>query len=416
LTPPFFYRDGRLCCGESSLTEIAEQTGTPVYVYSASGILERFHAYQSALGEEPNRVCFAVKANSNLAILHLLAQAGAGFDIVSGGELYRVLQAGGDPSRVVFSGVGKTRAEMEYALSEGIHSFNCESERELEVLSAAAAGLGKTASVAIRVNPDVDASTHPYISTGLRNNKFGIEIERAETVYRHAANLPGIRPESISCHIGSQILDATPVFEAVGKVVELARRLLHLGLPIRSLDLGGGLGVAYRPEQSAPPIAEFVTRLREAVAPLNLAILLEPGRSIVAECGALVTRVIFRKRSAAKEFVIVDAAMNDLLRPALYSAHHEILPLDQSSPNPRILADVVGPVCETGDFLARDREMAAVEEGDLAAILTAGAYGFVLSSNYNSRPRAAEVLVEASGWRVVRDRETLTDLIRGERA
>lgn len=417
---PFSYRDGRLYCDGVKLSDIARNTGTPVYVYSAAGILERFRAYDSALGGDPHRVCYAVKANSNLAVLHLLARAGAGFDIVSGGELYRVLQAGGDPRRVVFSGVGKTRGEMEYALSCGIHSFNCESEREIEVLSSVAAGRGQHASVAIRVNPDVDAATHPYISTGLRNNKFGIEIERAEEVYLKAARMPGIVPESISCHIGSQILDVAPVFEAIDKVISLARRLLALGLPIRSLDLGGGLGVAYQPDQQTPSIAAFVSRLRQVVEPLGLAILLEPGRSIVAECGALLTTVIFRKRNAAKDFVIVDAAMNDLLRPALYSAHHEIMPLeepdegDAPAEGATMTADVVGPVCETADFLARDRSLPVIEEGELAALLTAGAYGFVLSSNYNSRPRVAEVLVEEGRWRVVRQRESLEDLVRGE--
>jgi diaminopimelate decarboxylase len=401
-----------MVCEQVRLAEIAEACGTPVYVYSSAAMLERFRQYDAGLGATPHRVCYAVKANSNLAVLALLAQAGAGFDIVSGGELYRVLQAGGDPARVVFSGVGKTRAEMEYALRTGIHSFNCESEAELEQLDAVARALGMTASVGLRVNPDVDAATHPYISTGMRENKFGIDIAEIEGVYAKAAALPGLRPEAVSCHIGSQMLDTAPMLEALDRVLALIERLRAQGIAIRELDFGGGLGVAYKPEQVQPDIGELIEQVCARVAGRGLTVMVEPGRSIVGEAGALLTRVILRKRTQVKEFVVVDAAMNDLIRPALYSAHHEILPVVERAGT--LQADVVGPVCESGDFLARDREMALVTEGDLLAIGTAGAYGFAQASNYNTRPRAAEVMVEGSTWRVVRTRESYEDLVRGE--
>jgi diaminopimelate decarboxylase len=410
---PFQYRSGQLCCDAVPLRDIAERCGTPVYVYSADGIAARFRAYRTALAAVPHEVCYAVKANGNLAVLSMLAKLGSGFDIVSGGELFRVLRAGGDPAKVVFSGVGKTQSEIDYALESGIYSFNCESDGELELLSQRASARGLLASVAIRVNPDVDAATHPYISTGLRDHKFGIPIERAPEVYRHAAQLPGIRPDGVSCHIGSQLLDPAPLFEAIAKVVALAKLLRESGIPISRLDLGGGLGVAYKPGDTTPAISAYATEVARAVTGSGLKIVVEPGRSIVAESGALVTTVLARKTTPSKEFVIVDAAMNDLIRPALYQAHHEIVPLRRHDAKD-IVADVVGPVCETGDFFARGRSLAAVGAGDGLALLTAGAYGFVLASNYNSRPRAAEVLVENESWRIVRERETLEDLIRGE--
>jgi diaminopimelate decarboxylase len=361
----------------------------------------------------PHTVCYAVKANSSLGILGLLAKAGAGFDIVSGGELYRVLAAGGDPAKVVFSGVGKTAGEVEYALNSGIRSFNCESETELALIDSMAARLGKRAGFSIRVNPDVDAVTHPYISTGLSQHKFGIAISDAPAVYERARQFRHLSAEGVSCHIGSQILDLSPMQEAIDKVLALALDLRAAGHPIRHLDLGGGLGVPYRPTEIAPAIADFVSGLRSRVSSSGLAVTVEPGRSIVGAAGILLTRVLYRKRNGDKEFMVVDGAMNDLIRPSLYRAHHEILPLRRNS-LPPVTVDVVGPVCETGDFLARDREMANAMPGDYLAVCTAGAYGFVLSSNYNSRPRVPEVLVEGDTWRIIRERETYADLIRGE--
>jgi diaminopimelate decarboxylase len=355
-----------------------------------------------------------VKANSSLAIMDLIARRGAGFDIVSGGELYRVIAAGGNPETVVFSGVGKTEAEIRFALEQRIHSFNSESEAELELISRIAASRGQTASVAIRVNPDVDAITHPYISTGLREHKFGIDIARAEQVYCCAASLPGLSVDGVSCHIGSQLLEIDPLLDAADRALDLVRRLRNRGLPIRNLDLGGGLGVPYRTTDRAVAIQDFIARLRPKLQSLDLRLMLEPGRSIVAEAGILLTRVLLVKKNGAKTFVIVDAAMNDLIRPALYEAHHEIVPVKQLPAGQSVTADIVGPVCETGDFFARNRELPAVQPGDLLAIRTAGAYGFVLASNYNSRPRPCELLVDGGQIHLARRRETYEDLVRGE--
>src|SRR5579864_913407 len=407
------YRDQTLYCEEVALADIARREGTPAYVYSRAKILEKFRDYEEAFGEVPHRVCYAVKANGNLSILKLLAEAGAGFDIVSGGELFRVLKAGADPAGVIFSGVGKTAQELDYALEHGIRSFNCESEPELVLLGSLAARRGVQARVALRVNPDVDASTHPYISTGLRKHKFGIDISEAEGVYESAKALKNLVLEGVSCHIGSQILDIAPMVEVFDKMVALVECLRVQGLPIRSVDLGGGLGVPYKPGESAPDIGEYVRAMCERVAGHNLEILIEPGRSIVAEAGVLLTRVLYRKINGDRQFVIVDAAMNDLIRPALYHSHHEIIPLRQNQAG-NITADVVGPVCETGDFLARGREIANVMPGDMLAVCTAGAYGFVAASNYNARPRAPEILVEGGKYRVIRKRESYEDLIRGE--
>ncbi len=408
------YREGSLFCEDIDLSRAASSHGTPAYVYSKRDILNHLNGYREALAAIPHQVCFAVKANSNIAILNLLARAGAGFDIVSGGELYRVLAAGGDPATIVFSGVGKTSAEIRFALEKGIHSFNCESETELGQISRAATVLNRAASVAIRVNPDVNAITHPYISTGLREHKFGVDINLAEDLYRRAAMLPGILPEGVSCHIGSQILALEPLLEAADKVLSLVTRLRALGHPIRNLDLGGGLGVAYRPEEHAPAVHTFLEKLKLRIQKLDLTLMLEPGRSIIAEAGVLLTRVLLIKQNGGKRFVIVDAAMNDLLRPALYRAYHEITTVRQPHSEETITADVVGPVCETGDFFAHNRELPDVGPGDLLAIRTAGAYGFALSSNYNSRPRACELLVDGADLRVIRRRETYEDLIRGE--
>ncbi len=411
--PSFHYQQDTLLCDGVDLADIAASQGTPCYVYSKKAILDQFHAYDRAFGEQRHKVCYAVKANSNLGLLRLLNEAGAGFDIVSGGELFRVLKAGADPAKVVFSGVGKTAAEVEYAINSGIHTFNCESAAELELIDSIAARLGKKVRVALRVNPDVDAATHPYISTGLREHKFGIDMSEVERVYARAKSLPRLIPEGVSCHIGSQLLDTKPMMEAIDKMVALVDRLRADGVPIKHLDLGGGLGVAYTPEQVAPDIAGFIGQMVAKAAGRDLELMIEPGRSIVGEAGTLLTRVLYRKMTPQKEFVVVDAAMNDLIRPSLYQSHHEIIPL-RRNPLGTIMADVVGPVCESGDFLARDRKMANVFPGDYLAVLTAGAYGFVQASNYNSRPRPAEVLVDGGAWSVIRRRETLEDLVRGE--
>jgi diaminopimelate decarboxylase len=409
----FLYSGNDLYCEGAALADVAARVGTPAYVYSTQTILDNFRSYDEAFGDIPHLVCYAVKANSSMALLALLARAGAGFDIVSGGELFRVLQAGGDASKVVFSGVGKTADEVDYALAQGIHAFNCESEAELALIDAIAARRGTHVGFAIRVNPDVDAATHPYISTGLSQHKFGIDIAEAAGVYARARQFRNLSAEGVSCHIGSQILDPKPIFEAVDKVLALAGELRAQGHAIRRLDLGGGLGVAYREGEPTPAIGDFVRGMDARLRDSGLRIEVEPGRSIVGQAGVLLTRVLYRKCNGSKQFVIVDAAMNDLLRPSLYRAHHEIVPVRKRS-MPSITADIVGPVCETGDFLARDREMPDAMPGDYLAVMTAGAYGFALSSNYNSRPRAAEALVEGAAFRVIRARETYADLIRGE--
>jgi diaminopimelate decarboxylase len=410
---PLGVEDRALTVDGVDLAAIAQRAGTPCYVYSAAAILENYCAYDRGFGDLPHTVCYAVKANGNLALLRLLARAGAGFDIVSGGELYRALRAGADAAKVVFSGAGKTSEEIDAALVAGVGYFNCESEPELALLDALAHRRGKKARVALRVNPDVEANTHAHISTGRLAHKFGVDIGDAEAVYERARKHPNLLLEGVGCHIGSQLVSLGPVMEAVEKLLELAGRLRAKGFDIRHADLGGGLGVAYKPDDAVPGIGEFAAKLRARMAGEGLHVLIEPGRSIVGAAGVLLTRVLYRKKTAGKEFVIVDAAMNDLIRPVLYSAHHEIVPVRQSG-GPRFVADVVGPVCETGDFLARDREMPEVFPGDLLAVCTAGAYGFVQASNYNARPRPAEVLVENGSWRVVRRRESFEDMVRGE--
>ncbi|HTT63311.1 MAG TPA: diaminopimelate decarboxylase [Bryobacteraceae bacterium] len=409
----FHYSNQDLYCENVPLADIARQAGTPAYVYSSAVILENYRAYDEALGELPHTVCYAVKANSSLAILALLAKAGAGFDIVSGGELYRVMRAGGDASKVVFSGVGKTAGEVDDALASGIRMFNCESEPELALIDALAARRGVKAGFAIRVNPDVDASTHPYISTGLREHKFGIDIAEAESVYEHARGLRNLAAAGVSCHIGSQLMDTNPILEAIDRILALAERLRAQGIDIQHLDFGGGLGVAYQAHEQAPGIRGFIARVRAKLEGRGFHVTIEPGRSIVGGAGVLLTRVLYRKKTAEKEFMVVDAAMNDLIRPALYHSHHEIVPLRKTG-RPEIVADIVGPVCETGDFLARGRRVSNAAPGDYLAIQTAGAYGFVQSSNYNSRTRAPEILVSGDSFRVIRARETYGDLVRGE--
>ena len=412
---PMEYRDRTLMCDGVALADIAAKTGTPCYVYSAATILANYRAYEGALQSAPHTICYAMKANGNLAILRLLARAGAGFDIVSGGELYRVLKAGGDPAKVVFSGVGKTSEEIDAALAAGIFAFNCESEPELALVDALAHRRGIQARVALRVNPDVDAATHAYISTGSLAHKFGVDISEAAAVYERAREYGNLLLEGVSCHIGSQQFDFEPVMQAADRVLELIAVLRAKGFDIRHVDLGGGLGIAYKPDDPAPPIADFAAALREKVAGYDLHLFLEPGRSIVGDAGVLISRVLYRKKGGDKEFVVVDAAMNDLIRPALYDAHHEILPLRATAnASCGLRADVVGPVCESGDFLAQDRQMPEVYPGDLLAVCTTGAYGFAQASNYNARPRPAEVLIDDGAWRVIRARETFDDLVRGE--
>jgi diaminopimelate decarboxylase len=409
----FHYQGDRLFCEQVDLEQIAANVGTPCYVYSAKSIVDAWRAYDEAFGDLPHLVCYAVKANSSLAVLSMLARAGSGFDIVSGGELFRVLKAGGDPGRIVFSGMGKTAAEIEQALKAGIRNFNCESESEPHEIDVIAGRLGVKARFSLRVNPDVDAVTHPYISTGLRDHKFGIDIAAAADAYRRAASLKNVKASGVSCHIGSQILDYSPILEAAGKVLGLVETLQAEGIAIDHVDLGGGLGIAYESDQNAPVIGDFIADLRDRIGRDHLTIMIEPGRSIVGSAGVLLTRVLQRKKTPAKEFIVVDAAMNDLIRPALYKAHHDMRPLRKVE-GETVVADVVGPVCESGDFLARNRSMADVQPGAWLAVSSAGAYGFVQASNYNSRPRGAEVLVEGDRWRVIRTRETYDDLIRGE--
>jgi diaminopimelate decarboxylase len=413
-TSGFEYKSGRLYCDGVALAEIADRAGTPVYVYSASAILNRYRAYTGACASAPHSIHYSVKANGSLGILNLLARNGAGFDIVSGGELFRVLQAGGEAARTIFSGVGKTADEMDYALGAGIACFNCESEAELELLHDRARRRQVRAPIALRVNPDVNADTHPYIATGLREHKFGVSIGEAPRLYERAAKMQWLSIQGVSCHIGSQIFDIQAFVEALCKMLDLVETLRARGIRIEHLDLGGGLGVEYRSDEPAPSIAAYMQAVWKLLDGRDLHLHVEPGRSIVAQAGILLTRVLYRKRTGSKEFVIVDAAMNDLIRPALYESYHEIIPVD-SADRPAVKADIVGPICETGDFFARDREMPLVDPGELLAICTAGAYGFVLSSNYNARPRAAEALVDGATFTVIRDRETYADLIRGER-
>ncbi|HCA65628.1 diaminopimelate decarboxylase [Stutzerimonas stutzeri] len=407
----FSYRDGQLFAEGVALPALAQRFGTPTYVYSRAHIEAQYRAYADALEGMPHLVCFAVKANSNLGVLNVLARLGAGFDIVSRGELERVLAAGGEPGRIVFSGVGKTRDDMRRALEVGVHCFNVESTDELERLQQVAAELGMKAPVSLRVNPDVDAGTHPYISTGLRENKFGIDIDNAEAVYARAAELPNLEVVGVDCHIGSQLTSLPPFLDALDRLLALIDRLATRGIQIRHLDLGGGLGVRYRDEQ--PPLAgDYIQAVRQRIEGRGLALVFEPGRSIVANAGLLLTRVEYLKHTAHKDFAIVDAAMNDLIRPALYQAWMNVIAVQPHEGDTRRY-DIVGPICETGDFLAKDREL-ALAEGDLLAVCSAGAYGFVMSSNYNTRGRAAEVLVDGDQAFEVRRRESVQELYAGE--
>lgn len=407
----FTQQNGELYVEDTALSDIAEKFGTPAYVYSRAAITQQYLSYAQALGEHPGMICYAIKANSNLAVLNLLARLGAGFDIVSAGELERVLRAGGNPSRIVFSGVGKTADEIARALNVGIFCFNVESEAELELISIVATQLNKTANISLRVNPDVDAQTHPYISTGLKENKFGIDIKRAPAVYARAKSLSGISIKGVDCHIGSQLTQLTPFLDALDRLLLLVDELATNQIHIEHLDLGGGLGVTYN-QESPPAVSDYMAAIKQKIAGRNLHLMFEPGRSIVANAGVLLTKVLFLKPTEHKNFAIVDAAMNDNIRPALYQAWQAVKPVKPHSGEVKTW-DLVGPICETGDFIAKNREL-ALQTGDLLAMMSTGAYGFSMSSNYNTRGRAAEIMVDGDHVHLVRARETFEDLIRGE--
>ena len=410
----FAYRHSDLCCEQVSLRSLAADVGTPAYVYSKAALLEGYRGYDDAFADVPHVVCYSVKANANLGVLGTLARAGAGADIVSGGELFRALRAGFPPGRIIFSGVGKTRDELREALKAEVLMFNVESLSELRALDDVARETGVRAPVALRVNPDVDPETHPYIATGLKTSKFGIPFAQAHEVYAEAASLKGVEVVGADIHIGSQLTKTAPLADAVARIAALVKTLRERSIEIRMVDVGGGLGIRYRDE--APPThREYARVLLPALRELGVTVLLEPGRSIVGNAGILLTRVLYRKETGEKTFVVVDAAMNDLIRPALYDAYHELQPVAEARLDaPRETVDVVGPICESGDFLAKDRALARTEEGDLLAVMSAGAYGSAMASNYNTRPRAVEVLVDGNRYTIVRRRETYEDLVAGE--
>lgn len=404
---PFSYQNGELFAEQAALSDIAERFGTPCYVYSRVALEDNLLAYENALHDIPHLTCFAVKANSNLAVLNVLARLGAGFDIVSGGELERVLRAGGDPRKVIFSGLGKTEQEIEQALKAGILCFNVESDAELDRINLVAGRLGKQAAISLRVNPDVDARTHPYISTGLKENKFGIDIAQAPAVYRRAAEMANIRITGVDCHIGSQLTTIDPYLDAIDRVLALVDELAGIGIVLEHFDMGGGLGVVYHKETPPSPQA-LIVAVKQKIKGRNLTLMLEPGRSIAANAGVFLTRVEFLKHSSDKHFAIVDGAMNDLLRPALYGAWQDIVPVSTNNQDARTehVYDVVGPVCESADFLGKERWL-RIAAGDLLAVRSAGAYGFVMSSNYNTRNRSAEIMVDGPVASLVRQRETI---------
>ena len=410
----FEYREGELYCEHVPVSQIAKQVGTPCYIYSHATLIRHIRAYDNAFKNIPHLIAFAMKANSNLAILRLMAKEGSGVDIVSGGELFRALKAGVPPSKIVFAGVGKNADEIRDALKAGILMFNIESSAEMHALNDVAASLGKTAPVALRINPDIDPKTHPYISTGLKKSKFGIAADRALEEFRVASTLSHVHVVGVHAHIGSQLTEVTPFVESLKKVLALVDTLKAQGITIRYLNIGGGLGITYSDEK--PPLPQ---ELADAVSPLvkglDLTLVMEPGRVIVGNAGILVTKALYEKIGESKRFIIVDAAMNDLIRPSLYSAYHDIRPVSEALLHrPKHAVDVVGPVCESGDFLAKDRSLPEVKPGDLLAVMSAGAYGFVMASNYNSRPRVPEVLVKDGEVHVIRERESYEDLVRGE--
>ncbi len=407
----FLYKDDVLCAEDCQIADIAAQYGTPLYLYSRATLERHWHAFDKAVGSVPHMICYAVKANSNLAVLNVLARLGSGFDIVSGGELARVLEAGGDPAKVVFSGVGKTRDEMAQALRAGIHCFNVESAAELETLNEVAGELDMQAPISLRINPDVDAGTHPYISTGLKENKFGIAMEEAEGLFLRAHALPHLKVKGVDCHIGSQLTELNPFLDAVDRLLALIDTLAEQGVVIEHFDVGGGLGVTYD-EETPPHPDDYAKALLTKFEGRQLTLIFEPGRAIAANAGLFVTQVLYLKENSEKNFAIVDGAMNDLIRPSLYSAWQKIIPVLPRAGETRAF-DIVGPVCETGDFLGKNRQL-NVQAGDLLAVRSAGAYGFTMASNYNSRPRVAEVMVDGDKHYLVREREKLVQLWQGE--
>jgi diaminopimelate decarboxylase len=409
----FNYRDNQLYCEDVAMRDLVAAVGTPCYVYSHATLHHHFTIFDQAFAAAPHVTCFAMKANSNLAIINLFGLLGGGADIVSGGELFRALKAGIPAERIVYSGVGKTLAEIDYALKNEILMFNIESSQELETINTRAALLGRKARIALRVNPDVDPKTHPYISTGMKQAKFGIDIDSAIEEYRHAQTLSHIEIQGVSCHIGSQLTDLSPFVDALRRLRVLIERLKAHGVAIRYLDFGGGLGITYDQEEPPHP-QQYAQHILKELGELQVTLIFEPGRVIVGNAGILVTQVLYTKTTPSKNFVIVDAAMNDLVRPSLYGSYHHIQPIHCVVGTPVDLVDVVGPICESGDFLARDRELPVVQPGDHLAVMSAGAYGFTMASNYNSRPRPAEVLVKGGAFRLIRQRETWEDLIRGE--
>ena len=408
----FEYKDRQLYCEEVPIAEISKTVGTPFYLYSYHTLVRHFTVFNQAFDQMPHLVCYSAKANSNIALIRLFAGLGGGVDVVSGGELYRALKGGADSGKIVYSGVGKREDEIEYALESGILMFNVESSQELQTINAVAGRIKKKAPIAIRVNPDIDPKTHPYISTGLKKNKFGIDIHMAQMAYQAASELPNVQIVGIDCHIGSQLVEVEPVVEALRKLKRLVEELRKGGMGIRYLDLGGGLGITYDDEEPPEPV-DYASNILEELKGFDCTLILEPGRVIVGNAGILVTKVLYTKENEAKKFVIVDAGMNDLVRPSYYGSYHQILPVRQES-REEIVADVVGPLCESSDFLAKDRKIQRLQSGELVAVMSAGAYGFSMSTNYNSRRRVAEVLVRGSQMSIIRQRESYEDLIRGE--
>jgi len=409
----FTYRENELYCEEVPVETIAEEVGTPFYLYSATTIERHYRVFEEAFADARHLVCFSVKSNSNMAVLNLMGSMGSGADIVSSGELFRAMKSGIDPGKIVYSGVGKRDDEIRYALSAGILMFNVESEEELKAIGRVAGDMSKVAPVSLRVNPDVDPKTHPYISTGMKKNKFGIPIIEARSLYRKAAEMDHLNVVGIGCHIGSQLTTSTPFGDAISKMMELVYHLDNEGIRIDYIDVGGGLGIVY--EKESPPLpADYAETVLRAVGNSDRTLIFEPGRVLLGNAGALVTRVLFNKRGPTKNFVIVDAGMNDLIRPSLYEAYHEIKTVVRTD-RTEIVTDVVGPICESTDFLARDHVLSQVVSGELLAVMSAGAYGFSMASQYNSRPRCAEVMVREGRFQVIRDRETFEDLVKGER-
>jgi diaminopimelate decarboxylase len=408
----FEYKDHQLHCEGISIEQITEKVGTPFYLYSYKTLVRHFTVFNDAFEGIPHLVCYSAKANSNLALIRIFVNLGGGVDVVSGGELYRALKGGADPRKIVFSGVGKREDEIEYALKAGILLFNVESVQELQTINGVGGRIGKKAAIAIRVNPDIDPKTHPYISTGLKQNKFGIDIEQALMAYRLASQLPNLRTVGIDCHIGSQLVEVKPIVEALKKLKQLVENLRREGMEIQYLDLGGGLGITYEDEEPPHPV-EYASNILDEIRGFGCNLILEPGRVIVGNAGVLVSKVLYTKENKEKRFVIVDAGMNDLVRPSYYGSYHQILPVKEEKRD-EIVADVVGPICESSDFLAKARKMPNLRSGELIAVMSAGAYGFSMSTNYNSRPRVAEILVRDDQMFLIRKRENYEDLIRGE--